>query len=101
MMYNESFRLSAKAKKDLIKIAKGSEKQWGRQRRNLYLKLFDDAFHLLAERPFIGKPCDLIKTDYRKYPQGSHIIFYKPGEHATIEIVRILHKHMDIQSKLT
>ncbi|MCG8434648.1 MAG: type II toxin-antitoxin system RelE/ParE family toxin, partial [Gammaproteobacteria bacterium] len=32
---------------------------------------------LLAENPDIGKACDEIRDGYRKFPQGSHVIFYR------------------------
>lgn len=96
-----SFKLTNKAKIDLVKIAKYTEAQWGREQRNLYLKQFDNAFHLIFDKPLIGKECDYIKTHYRKFPQGSHIIFYKEGDKSNIEIIRILHKNMDVPSKFS
>ncbi len=54
----------------------------------------------LAESPSIGKKCDHIKTGYRKFPQGSHIIFYREDTKSNIFIIRILHKNMDVESKL-
>jgi len=96
-----SFKLTNKAKTDLIKIAKFTEAEWGAEQRNLYLKQFDDAFHLLAEKPLVGKDCSFIKAHYRKFPQGSHIIFYKENDTKNIEIIRILHKKMDVPSKFT
>ncbi|RLV57804.1 type II toxin-antitoxin system RelE/ParE family toxin [Parashewanella curva] len=90
------FALTQKAKTDLIEIAKFTMKRWGREKRNLYLKEFDQAFFLLAERPSIGKSCDEIREGYRKFPQGSHIIFYKQIDNSRINIIRILHKSMDV-----
>ncbi len=63
------------------------------------LKQFDDSFHFLAATPLAGKACDNIKTGYRKFPQGSHIIFYQSGPDNTIIIIRILHKNMDADIK--
>lgn len=96
-----SFALTARAKQDLQEIARFTEKTWGRAQRNLYIKQLDDAFHLLAETPMLGKACDDIKAGYRKFPQGSHVIFYKSGDQARIEIIRILHKHMDVDAHIT
>ena len=96
-----SFKLTNKAKVDLVKIAKYTEAQWGREQRNLYLKQFDNAFHLILDKPLIGKECDYIKAHYRKFPQGSHIIFYKEADKSNIEIIRILHKNMDVPSKFS
>lgn len=93
------FNLTNRAKSDLIQIAKYTEKHWGKDQRNLYVKQFDDTFHLLADNPSAGKACDYIKEGFRKIPQGSHIVFYKKGSSGKIEIIRILHKSMDISSK--
>ncbi len=67
----------------------------------MYIKQLDEAFHMLADTPLAGKPCDNIKAGYKKFPQGSHIIFYKVGSQTSIEIIRILHKHMDVDTQLS
>ncbi len=92
----ELFKLTHKAKNDLYLIAKYTEEHWGKEHRNIYTKQFDDMFHLLADNPLAGKACDYIKIGYRKFPQGSHIIFYRKGLISKIEIIRILHKSMDV-----
>lgn len=95
------FRLTAKAKSDLKGIARYSQRKWGREQRNRYLKQMDELFHTLGESPSLGAACDELKPGYRKFPQGSHIVFYRPGTISTIEIVRILHKGMDYVSNLS
>jgi toxin ParE1/3/4 len=90
-----SFKLTVKAKQDLRKIAIHTEKRWGKKQRNIYIKQFDDIFHILASSPQTGKTCDYIKEGYRKFPQSSHIVFYRIINDELIEIVRILHKKMD------
>ena len=37
---------------------------------------------------------------YRKFPQGSHIVFYKDGSTSKIEIIRVLHKSMDVDTQI-
>lgn len=90
------FRLSAKAREDLKNIAMYTQKRWGRAQRNIYLQQFDDTFHVLASSPELGTNCDFIKRGYLKFPQGSHVIFYRNGPDSTIEIIRILHERMDV-----
>jgi toxin ParE1/3/4 len=96
----KSFALTHKALADLRAIAMYTEQRWGKKQRDLYIRQLDDAFKSLGNAPLVGKPCDYIKEGYRKYPQGRHIIFYRRGSTNTIQIVRILHKSMDIDSKL-
>jgi len=95
----KTFELTKEAKEDLRKIARFTEKRWGRDQRFLYIKQFDDVFHLLAKTPSVGKKCDYIKNRYRKFPQSSHIIFYIEDENGKIIVIRILHKNMDAESK--
>jgi len=95
----KAFELTKEAKNDLRKMARFTEKRWGRDQRFLYIKQFDDAFHLLAKSPALGKQCDFIKEGYRKFPQGSHILFYREASKSKIIIIRVLHKNMDVESK--
>jgi toxin ParE1/3/4 len=94
------FVLSAKAKSDLIKIAKYTQLTWGQSQRNDYLKILDSTFHLLADEPEIGIQCDYVREGYSKYPQASHVIYYKEHKANQILIVRILHKSMDVNRAL-
>ncbi len=92
----ELFQLSQEAKSDLRNIARFTEKRWGKVQRNLYIKQLDDAFKLVAENIEAGSACEYIRKEYRKFPHGSHIIYYRTGITSKILIVRILHKSMDI-----
>lgn len=92
----ELFQLSANAKSDLRAIALFTQNRWGKAQRNLYIKQLDDAFRLLSGNIDLGVICDNIRAGYRKFPQASHVIFYKPNAGGGILIVRILHKNMDV-----
>jgi toxin ParE1/3/4 len=95
-----SFTLTNKAKADLKSIAAYTQRKWGAKQRRIYSKQFDDAFHLLADSSKVGVKCDYIKPGYRKFPNISHIIFYRIVTDTQIEIVRILHKRADIETIL-
>jgi len=45
--------------------------------------------------------CDEIRPGYRKFPRGSHVIFYRSATDCMIEIVRVLHRSMDIETGMT
>lgn len=94
------FHISKKAKSDLIKIARYTQLNWGRQQRNDYLKLLDSVFHQVAEEPALGFNCDYIREGYRKRPQGSHVIYYKAFNKTEVVIIRVLHKSMDVHRAL-
>ena len=94
------FKITNKAREDLIGIARYTETTWGRDQRMLYLKRLDSSFYALAENPALGRKCDEVKQDYYKYVEGSHIIFFRLGIDCDIEIIRILHRRMDVASHL-
>ncbi len=94
-----SFRLTAKAKADLRSIGRYTQKTWGREQRNRYLALLDGSFRDLANDPRKGRSCDDIRPGYSKLHVGRHLIFYRQAEDA-IEIIRILHERMDIETHL-
>jgi toxin ParE1/3/4 len=54
----------------------------------------------LAENSSQGQRCDEIRTGYRKFPSGRHVIFYRSLETGAIEIVRVLHERMDMETHL-
>ena len=94
-----AFRLSAKSLEDLKSIGRFTLKSWGRAQRNNYLSKLDESFHILAEQPHLGNARNDIRKGYRVYHVGRHLIFYcqKP---TAIEIIRILHDRMDVETHL-
>lgn len=50
----------------------------------------------LLENQDIGKTCDGIRIGYRKFLQGSHVIFYQQIGSQQIRTIRILHQSMDV-----
>jgi toxin ParE1/3/4 len=95
-----SFTLTNMAKADLKGIALYTQEQWGRDQRDEYLNMLDVCFHQLAANPFKGKDSSDIRNGYRKLSVGSHVIFYRQTLNNSIEIVRILHGRMDIETQL-
>lgn len=94
------FELSKKAKADLRSIAAYTQRKWGANQRRIYLRQFDDTFHVLADSPDLGASCDHIKKGYRKFPLSSHLIFYRISSSKKIKVIRVLHKRMDVDSNL-
>lgn len=95
-----TFTLTNMAFADLKDIGHHTLEKWGREQRNLYLKMLDTTFRQLAANPLKGKDCSDIRNGYRKFNAGSHVIFYRQMSRDTIEIVRILHGRMDYETQL-
>lgn len=96
-----AFTLTNIAKADLIEIGRYTQNRWGREQRDQYLKMLDVSFQQLASDPLKGKDCSDIRAGYRKFAVGSHVIFYRQTVTDTVEIVRILHGRMDLETRLT
>ena len=96
----QPYLLTTTARKDLIDIGRCTSERWGKRQRDKYLKQLDDAFKLLARQPEIGRDADDIRPGYKKFSQGSHIIFYRAGTESEIVVIRILHKSMDVDQHL-
>ena len=94
------FVLTNKAKSDLKSIGIYTQNTWGEQQRNRYLTELDKAFRALAKDHSKGRDCGEIRSGYRKYEVGRHIIFYHEIDASLIEIVRVLHQRMDVESRL-
>ena len=93
-MAKGQFRVSRAARQDLLRIGRFTERTWGKAKRNHYLGQLDQAFALIGENDSIGKACDEISAGYRKFPEGSHVIYYRVTD--MVEIIRVLHERMDL-----
>jgi toxin ParE1/3/4 len=93
------FRLSKLAVADLRSIATYTQNTWGKEQRNRYLQLLDNAFQQLSAQPELGRCCDEIAPGYRKYAVGRHLVFYKVSTDS-VDVIRVLHQRMDVEAQL-
>ena len=94
------FSLTKQALEDLRDIGRYTQARWGREQRRAYLSLLDGYFRALAENPSQGQRCDEIRLGYRKFLAGRHVIYYRVQTSDAIEIVRVLHERMDVETHL-
>ena len=66
-----------------------------------YYQDIENACLILGENPNIGKPYSEINDNLFGLVSGKHIIFYQIAVDKEIEVIRILHEQMDIESRLT
>lgn len=95
-----SFDLTKAARADLKSIARYTQERWGVPQRNAYLKEMDQTFHSLARDPGIGRACDEVREGYRMFPHGTHVIYYRRSAARGMQVVRILHATMDLDTHL-
>jgi toxin ParE1/3/4 len=83
-----------RARRDIEEIWDYSADQFGLDQADLYLRGIQRAAMTVAEDPRRGLACDEIRSGYRKFSAGSHILFFKAST-TRVVIVRILHRQMD------
>jgi toxin ParE1/3/4 len=87
-----TFTLTTKAKADLKSIAIYTQRKWGKEQRRIYIRQFDDTFHMLSENPKAGTECDYIKNDYRKFRKRlAKSTSYKFIERESLHAKAIMH----------
>jgi toxin ParE1/3/4 len=91
------FHITPRAARDLDAIAQWTLRQWGAARMAEYLRSLNDRFHWLARNPNAGRARDHVRTGYRSFPEGQHVVFYIVKADA-IAIIGIPHQAMDIGS---
>jgi len=70
------YRLSLRARADLLDIYAFSEAKFGRYQAEAYHAGFERTFGLLADFPGIGTSADELVSGYRRFRFQSHYIFY-------------------------
>lgn len=83
------YRLSNKAKEDLIRIHQYGVKNFGVTQADKYFDTFFDYFEIIAERPFAFESVDFIKAGYRRCPCGSDVIYFRINDNM-VEIMTIV-----------
>ena len=86
-----AFHVEAEA--DIDRIAEYTTKAWGLLQTNRYLDQLEDSFQILAEHPLIGRSCETLQAELRRFEVGRHVVFYRT-ELGGIRVVRVLHQQM-------
>ena len=93
------YLLSPAAQADVEQIWAFSVDRWGRDQAEKYLREIQRGIDRVADNPMIGRVRDEVRSGYRRHPVGSHVLFYRV-EGNMIDVVRILHKRMEMDLHL-
>jgi toxin ParE1/3/4 len=93
-------RIRAKAIQDLEDIWLYTFETWSKSQADQYYNLIMAKIEAIATAQMKGTPVEYIKSGYWRIGVKSHIIFYKHADDGIIEIIRILHKKMDVENRL-
>jgi len=92
-------RLTPLAEEDLISIWIYSLDRWGETQADQYLDRLYQAFMLISDHPQIASVCEELVPEVRIYSCEQHLIVYTLSQ-IGIEIMRVLHHSMDIESQI-
>jgi toxin ParE1/3/4 len=90
----ERLALRPRAQADLGEIWDYTAQRSGLDQAETYTRQLWQDMATVADSPTLGRECNDIRAGYRKYPSGSHILFYRLTS-GGIDVVRILHERMD------
>jgi toxin ParE1/3/4 len=93
------YRLTERARSDLIDIYDFTESKFGAYQADAYHAGLIRSFGLLADFPRIGQSADELALGYRRFRFQSHLIFYTEQPDA-VEIRAIVHGAVDIRQNL-
>ena len=95
------YKISLEASQDIENIWFFTFENWSIEQADRYFNLIMDEIEYLAENPDSGKDYSEVRKGYFRSRIKSHIIFYKISwKKEEIEIIRILHQRMDLESHL-
>ncbi|WP_379968716.1 type II toxin-antitoxin system RelE/ParE family toxin [Epilithonimonas sp. UC225_85] len=95
------FKFSQEAKNDLEKIWLYTFENWSLEQADYYFDLIMDEIEYLSGNPKSGKDYNKIRKGYFRSRVKSHFIFYRINiKEEKVEIIRILHQQMDIDSHI-
>ena len=96
-----NYIISNKAVQDLENIWLYTFENWSSEQADRYIHLIVDEIEYLGLNPKSGLDFENIKKGYFRAKVKSHLIFYKINKKKSmVEIIRILHEMMDIESHL-
>jgi toxin ParE1/3/4 len=93
------FIVSPRARTDIDDIWNYTVGHWGERQAEIYIRLVKAAVEAVVKDPKVGRICDDVRPGYRRYPVGSHVLFYRVTAEAIV-VVRILHRRMDVERHL-
>jgi toxin ParE1/3/4 len=95
------YLISNEATNDLEKIWLYTYENWSLEQADRYINLIFDEIEFLSKNPKLGKDYSHVREGYFCSSVKSHLIFYRMNiNNDAIEVVRILHQQMDIESRL-
>lgn len=96
-----NIKISREANNDIEQIWLYTVNNWSKEQADRYYNIIFDEIEYLANYPDSGKNYGNLVNGYFGARVKSHIIFYKiNAKESEIQIIRVLHNRMDIETRL-
>lgn len=96
-----NYKISKQAEIDLENIWLYTFEEWSIDQADYYFDLIMDEIEYISKNPKTGEDYNEIRKGYFRSRVKSHFIFYKINlKEENIEIIRILHQQMNIESHI-
>ena len=92
--------ISEKAVEDINNIWIYTTENWSVAQADRYYNLIFDEIEYIANNFDMARDFGKIRKSYKCSKVKSHLIFFKKNKINEIEVVRVLHERMDIESRL-
>lgn len=92
-----SYRFSVRAARDIEAIAEYTIEALGIAQARRYRDSLADCFSRLTKHPEMGRSCDDLAPNLKRFDHESHIVFYLVEDQGLF-IVRLLHQRMDVSA---
>ena len=94
-----TYRLRPKAKNDLDRIWEQTSENWGHAQARYYLGKIRHACYLIASNPHIGRSREEVLAGLHVFTVEKHMLCYFIDD-SQIDVLRILHRRMDVASRI-
>lgn len=98
-MKSPSYRISEKAVEDLENIWTYTLHKWSLIQADRYYNQIINEIEFVTNNFLAGKSMGHIKKGYRVTVVKSHLIFYRKSQDNQVEVIRILHRRMDVETR--
>ncbi len=93
------YALSPAARADLGEIWEYTAGRWGETQAERYTRDLQAACEALGDGTERGRSAEDVRAGYRKLAVGSHVMYFRLRS-GSVEIVRILHRRMDVARRI-
>ena len=92
--------ISEKALEDINKIWIYTAENWSIEQADRYYNLIFDEIEYIVVNFEIARDFGNMRKNYRCSKVKSHLIFFRKTKSNEIEVIRVLHEKMDVESQL-